>query len=74
MYKQLCIAGALVLSACASDPIDPLDPNTDLERDRVPQCPIGYHIEQSTSIIIKSDEDDEDKGRTQTEYKCVPDK
>lgn len=64
----------ILLSACASDPIDPLDPRTDLNQDRVEQCPIGYHMEQSTSIVIASGDKDKKRGKTQTEQKCVPDK
>lgn len=74
MKKITSICAVLALAACASQPIDPLDPSTDLNQDRVQQCPIGYHVEQSTSIVIKSDDKDKKRGQTETEYKCVPDK
>lgn len=61
-----------LFSGCASQPIDPLDPSTDLNQDRVQQCPIGFRMEQSTSIVIKSDDENKRKGQTETEFKCVP--
>ncbi len=74
MKNVLCVSLAVLLTACASDPIDPLDPSTDLNQDRVVQCPIGYHMEQSTSIVIASGDKDKKRGQSQTEQKCVPDK
>ena len=73
MKNILPLSVIVVLSACASDPIDPLDPSTDLNQDRVVQCPIGYHMEQSTSIIVATKDKDKKRGQTQTEQKCVPD-
>ena len=74
MKNILPLSVIVVLSACASDPIDPLDPSTDLNQDRVVQCPIGYHMEQSTSIIVATKDKDKKRGQTQSEQKCVPDK
>ncbi len=72
--KLSVLTCVLLLTACASDPIDPLDPSTDLNQDRVSQCPIGYRMEQSTSIVAKPDDQDKKRRRTAIEYKCVPEK
>ncbi|WP_154224541.1 hypothetical protein [Marinicella rhabdoformis] len=73
MKKYIPLALLAVIVGCASKPIDPLDPSTDLNQDRVIQCPIGYHMEQSTSIIVATKDKDKKRGQTQTEEKCVPD-
>ena len=74
MKKYIPLTLLVALVGCASQVIDPLDPTTDLNQDRVVQCPIGYHMEQSTSIVIASKDKDKKRGQSQTEQKCVPDK
>jgi len=62
----------LILAGCASDPIDPLDPNHANNREVRPQCPIGYEPVYSTEIVIKSTEDDKKTGQPRQTFKCEP--
>jgi hypothetical protein len=67
-----CITVTLILSACASDPIDPLDPTVGAKNESRPQCPIGYEPVYSTEIVIKSTDSDKKTGKAQQTYKCEP--
>jgi hypothetical protein len=61
-----------LLSACASDPIDPLDPTQGGNSDLQPQCPIGYEPVYSTEIVIKSTDDNKKTGKPQRTFRCEP--
>jgi|GEM_PF-3433707 len=63
---------ALGLVACASDPIDPLNPSQQANNKRQPHCQVGYEPVYATEIIIKSDDEDKKTGTTQPTYKCEP--
>lgn len=73
-FKNIFTGSALVLilSACASEPIDPLDPTVGSKKETHPQCPIGFEPVYSTEIVIKSTDDDKKTGKAQKTYKCVP--
>jgi len=62
----------ILLSACASDPIDPLDPTQGSKADLQPQCPIGYEPVYSTEIVIKSTDEDKKTGKAQRTFRCEP--
>ena len=62
----------LLLSACASDPIDPLDATREGEEHYKPQCPIGYEPVYSTAIVVKSTDEDKKPGDTTRDYECKP--
>ena len=63
---------AVVLTACASDPIDPLDPTAANKDELQPQCPIGYEPVYSTEIVIKSTDEDKKTGKAKKTFKCEP--
>ncbi len=61
-----------LLAACASDPIDPLDP-TQVNKDELqPQCPAGTEPVYSTEIYVKTTDNDKKTGKTRKTYKCEP--
>jgi hypothetical protein len=61
-----------LLSACASDSINPLDPTTNNKDELQPQCPIGYEPVYSTEIVIKSTDEDKKTGKAKKTFKCEP--
>ena len=67
-----CATLGLLLSSCASDPIDPLDPTQANKDELQPQCPIGYEPVYNTEIVIKSTDDDKKTSKARRSYKCEP--
>ncbi len=59
-----------ILFGCASDPIDPLNPNQNAKSDMRPQCPIGQEPVYSTEIVIKTTDKDKKSGKAQQTFKC----
>lgn len=68
----LSLVTGFILTACASDPIDPLNPDQVNNENLKPQCPIGYEPEYTTSIVVASTEEDETAGDTTRDFKCKP--
>ncbi|MGJ8662686.1 MAG: hypothetical protein ACSHWU_03500 [Marinicella sp.] len=60
----------VLLTGCASDPIDPLNPAQAAKDDLQPQCPIGYEPVYSTEIVIKSTDDDKKTGKAKQVFNC----
>ncbi len=67
---QICILLSLIFTGCASDPIDPLNPNQGAKADLRPQCPIGQEPIYSTEIVIKTTDKDKKTGQTRQTFKC----
>lgn len=61
-----------ILTSCASDPIDPLNPSQANQATIQPQCPIGYKPVYSTEIVITSQDKNKKAGDTTQEFKCEP--
>ena len=61
-----------LLTACASKPIDPLDPSVNNKDELEPQCQIGYEPIYSATIVIKSTDEDKKTGKAQKTFKCEP--
>ncbi|MEZ5471794.1 MAG: hypothetical protein R3E90_08435 [Marinicella sp.] len=75
MKNKIALIGStltLLLTSCASDPIDPLDASVGEKNSLQPQCPIGYEPVYSTEIVIKSTDDDKKTGKPKQTYKCEP--
>lgn len=70
--KAISILTCIVLSGCASDPIDPLNPSQAAKNDLQPQCPVGYEPVASTEIVIKSTDNDKKTGKARRTFKCEP--
>ncbi|MCX7553828.1 hypothetical protein OS175_08055 [Marinicella sp. S1101] len=63
-----------ILTSCASNQIDPLDPSKGDQSAYQPQCPIGYKPVYSTNIVIKSTDEDKKAGDTTQEFTCEPER
>ncbi len=75
MKSKICLASLIflfILSSCASNQIDPLDPSKGDKAAYQPQCPIGYKPVYSTNIVIKSTDKDNKAGDTTKEFTCEP--
>ncbi|TDR19352.1 hypothetical protein [Marinicella litoralis] len=69
-HTPFVILAGLLLSSCATDPIDPLNPAQAANSDLQPQCPVGQEPVYSTEIVIKSTEDDKKTGKTKRTFQC----
>lgn len=77
MKKKTSMASLIflfILSSCASNQIDPLDPTKGEQAIQQPQCPIGYKPVQSTNIVIKSSDKDKNAGDVTQDVKCEPER
>ena len=70
VIKSIGIFSCIILSGCASDPIDPLNPAQAAKSDLQPQCPVGYEPVYSTEIVIKSTDDDKKTGKAKQVFNC----
>lgn len=73
-FKNIILgfSAGLLLSACASDPVDPLEPTRAGEEHFKPQCPIGFEPVYSTAIVVSSTDKDKKPGDTTRDYECKP--
>ena len=68
----MCLILGVLISGCASSPIDPLDPTQNAKDASQPQCPPGTEPVYSTEIVISKTDDDRKTGKPRKTYRCEP--